>query len=509
MSSGGPNTGPRLDLRQTQGLVMTPQLQQAIKLLQMSNLELSEHLMEELEKNPLLERAEGNNAQDQEDADATSREKEFIKSESDLEALQNLPQARQETDPDVTKVEAAPMDDNFDHIWSGGDAYAGTGKGGSSNFDDNDFSYEKTLTKEKSLRDHLEEQIMLSFDKDREKALAFALMDRISAAGYLRETADELALSLGIEKTDVETVLMRLKGFDPTGIFAYDLKECLALQLKEKNRYDPAMQAFVENIELMGQHDHKKILDVCGVEIEDLRDMILEIRQCNPKPAGLFDHVIVQTAIPDVFVFPKKTETGMGWHIELNKDTLPRVLVNKRYYTEIKDMAHNKEEKNFVEEQMQNANWMVRAMDQRAQTILKVTAEIVKQQDAFFAYGLQYLKPMTLRDIADKIEMHESTVSRVTSSKYIGTPRGLFDMKFFFSSGLGSTDGGMEHSSESVRARIKTMIEEEDKILSDEKLAALLKAEGVDIARRTVAKYREAMNIPTSSIRKRQRKSLL
>ena len=173
---------------------------------------------------------------------------------------------------------------------------------------------------------------MLSFDQDRDRALAIALMDRLSAAGYLRETSDEIALSLGIEKTRVCDVLDRLKKFDPTGIFAYDLKECLALQLKEKNRYDPAMEAFVENIELMGQHDHKKILDVCGVEIEDLRDMIIEIRQCNPKPAGLFDHVIVQTAIPDVFVFPKKTETGMGWHIELNKDTLPRVLVNKRYY---------------------------------------------------------------------------------------------------------------------------------------------------------------------------------
>lgn len=496
--------GPRLDLRQTQSLVMTPQLQQAIKLLQLNNLELNDFLKEELEKNPLLERDENN------ESEQTQREKDFIESENTMEKIQEIKQKKTKDDAE-NAIEKAPLDADYENIWTSGDSYVGTGSGGSHNFSDDEFSYEKTLASEKTLRDHLQDQLFLEFEDDDDRAIGLALIDRLSPAGYLRETADLIALSLGVEEKKVADILSIVKEFDPTGIFAYDLKECLALQLQEKNRYDPAMQALIENIEKLGKHDYKDLLKICQVDQEDLKDMIMEIRALNPKPASLFDHEIVQTAIPDVIITPQKNETGMGWAIELNSATLPRVLVNKRYYTEIKDMAHNKSEKEFVEEQFQNANWLVKAMDQRAQTVLKVATEIVKQQDAFFAYGLQYLKPMTLKDIAEKIEMHESTVSRVTTNKYMGTPRGLFELKFFFSSGLGSSDGGMEHSSEAVKARIGDLIENEkdDDILSDDKLAALLQEEGIDIARRTVAKYREALGLPTSSQRKREKRALL
>lgn len=497
--------GPKLDLRQTQGLVMTPQLQQAIKLLQLNNLELSEFLKEELEKNPLLELQEGP------DEDQSEREKEFVESQSRLEKIQEL-KSKSQKDQSDDHIDKAPLDADYENIWTS-DQFSGASKGGSRDFSDDEFSYEKTLSSEKSLRDHLQEQLFLTFDEDEEeaRAIGFALIDRLSPAGYLREAVDEIAFALGVEEEVVEKVLEQLKKFDPTGIFAHDLQECLALQLAEKNRLDPAMQALLDNLGMLGQHDHKGLMKACGVDLEDLKDMLGELRALNPKPAGLFDDLIVQTAIPDVIMRPQSREAGGGWMVELNSATLPRALVNKHYYEEITEIAHNKREKEFVDEQFANANWIVRAMDQRAQTILKVASEIIRQQDSFFAYGLQYLKPMTLKDIAEKIEMHESTVSRVTAGKYIGTPRGLFELKFFFTSGVSGHDGGMEHSSEAIKARIKALIDDEDpkKPLSDDALASQLQTDGIDIARRTVAKYREAMNISSSSKRKREKASLL
>lgn len=497
--------GPKLDLRQTQGLVMTPQLQQAIKLLQLSNLELAEFLKEELEKNPLLE-AEDGSAQDLSEA-----EKEFVESQNRLDKIQDMEQKKRK-DEDKS-IEKAPLDADYENIWTGNE-YSDVGKGGSIDFSSSDFSYEKTLSDEKSLRDHLQEQLFLTFGHDDEEAcsIGLALIDRLSPAGYLREPVDEIAFSLGIENQRVSSVLEEMKGFDPTGIFATDLNECLALQLKEKNRFDPAMEKLVENLDLLGNHEHEKLMKICGVDLEDLRDMLGELKALNPKPASLFDHIVVQTAIPDVIMRPQKTEMGTGWIVELNPATLPRVLVNKRYYEEISEYAHNEKEKSYVDEQFSNANWLVRAMDQRAQTILKVATEIIRQQDAFFAYGLQYLKPMVLKDIAEKIEMHESTVSRVTTGKYIGTPRGLFELKFFFTSGVSSQDGGMSHSSEAIKARIKALIDAEDpkKPLSDDAIAKSLQDEdGIDIARRTVAKYREAIGLSSSSKRKREKASIL
>ncbi len=496
--------GPRLDLKLTQGLVMTPQLQQAIKLLQLNNLELNEFLKEELEKNPLLEQSE------HEPEERGEKEQQFIESENQLDEIQALKSKKGEREGGDNR-ERVPLDTDDSNIWS--NEVKSSGSGGSHSFEDDDFSYEKTLSNEKSLRDHLTEQLYFEFGDEEEdyRMIGLALIDRLSPAGYLREAVDEIAFSLSVDVEKVLHVWQIMKEFDPTGIFAKDLAECLALQLKEKNRFDPAMEALINNLDLLGARDHEKLLKLCGVDLDDLKDMILEIRALNPKPATLFDDTIVQTAIPDVIMTPQAKDSGAGWLVELNPVTLPRVLVNKRYYTEISTMAHNKQEKQFVEEQFQNANWLIRAMDQRAQTILKVATEIIKQQDAFFAYGLQYLKPMVLKDIAEKIEMHESTVSRVTTGKYIGTPRGLFELKFFFSSGVGSTDGGMSHSSSSIKARIAKLIEDEDpkKILSDEAIAKILKEDGIDIARRTVAKYREAEGIPTSAQRKRDKRSIL
>ena len=269
------------------------------------------------------------------------------------------------------------------------------------------------------------------------------------------------------------------------------------------------MQALLDNLNLLAEFDHKKLATICGVNETYLADMIAEIKALNPKPAAEFDHLVVQTAIPDVLMKRLPKNVGGGWRVELNTETLPRVLVNNEYYTEISKTATQKKDKEYLSTQLQNANWLVRAMDQRAQTILKVASEIIEQQDAFFNYGIEFLKPLKLVDIAEEIDMHESTVSRVTTNKYIGTPRGLFELKFFFSTALVSDDG-TAHSSESIKARIKTLTDEEDpkKILSDDKIVEILKGEGIDIARRTVAKYREAMHIGSSVQRRKQKKNL-
>jgi RNA polymerase sigma-54 factor len=301
-----------------------------------------------------------------------------------------------------------------------------------------------------------------------------------------------------------------MKGFDPTGIFAADLAECMALQLEERGQLDEPMRTLLENLNMIADHDFKALADKCGVNETYLQDMLGEIRSLNPKPAAEFDHLVVQTAIPDVLMKRLPKNLGGGWRVELNTETLPRVLVNNEYYTEVAKSATQKKDKEYLSTQLQNANWLIRAMDQRAQTILKVAAEIIEQQDAFFNYGIEFLKPLKLSDIAEEIDMHESTVSRVTTNKYIGTPRGIFELKYFFSTALVSEDG-TSHSSEAIKARIKALVDAEDpkKILSDDKIVDLLKGEGIDLARRTVAKYREALHIGSSVERRKAKKHLV
>ncbi|MDX1737870.1 MAG: RNA polymerase factor sigma-54 [Alphaproteobacteria bacterium] len=515
--------GPRLDIRQSQSLVMTPQLQQAIKLLQMSHMELASFVEGELETNPMLERDEGQSdtarlSDDQpstEYQESSATENAAAHDSAELLAPSHISGDGQD----------APLDTDYGNTYDGDYAGAGANEGamggqessllyngvknGSSSFSDDLSSFEETLSEVKSLSDHLIEQMHMSNMDNQSQMVALYLIDSLNEAGWITVDLVETASYLGCETSLVEDTLSRLQQFDPPGIFARDLAECLALQLKDLNRYDPAMEKLVNNLHLLANQDVRALKRICRVDDEDLIDMVAEIRALDPKPATKFETIVADPVIPDVLMRP--THEG-GWRIELNPATLPRVLVNETYYGTISATARNKDDKDYLNERFQTANWLVKSLHQRAQTIMKVASELVRQQDGFFRYGISHLKPLVLRDIAEAIEMHESTVSRVTSNKYIATPRGIFELKYFFTSSIGNTSGyGEAHSAESVKHSIKTLIDAEDpkKILSDDKIVTLLKDQGMDIARRTVAKYREAMHIPSSVQRRREKKKRL
>ena len=482
-----------LDLRQSQQLVMTPQLQQAINMLQMSNVELTELVEEELATNPLLEKDERDPTVGDDHA-----------SESPGEA-----QSAAEQDAGTDAIDAAFEKSNTNDDFDPGSSMAEIGAGGNLKFEDADSAFENRMSADKSLREHLIDQLNVACEDNRDRMIGAMLIERLDESGYLREDLDELVEKLGCSEERLYKLLKIMKGFDPTGIFASDLADCMALQLVERGQLDGPMTTLLDNLYMIGEHDFEGLAKVCGVNDTYLRDMIDEIKALNPKPAGEFDHLVVQTAVPDVIMKRLPKNLGGGWRVELNTETLPRVLVNNEYYTEVSKGASQKKDKEYLSTQLQNANWLVRAMDQRAQTILKVAAEIIEQQDAFFNYGIEFLAPLKLTDIASEIEMHESTVSRVTTNKYIGTPRGLFELKYFFSTALVSASGA-SHSAEAIKARIKALIDEEDpkKILSDDKIVTILKGEGIDLARRTVAKYREGMHIGSSVQRRKEKKYL-
>lgn len=499
----------RLDIRQGQTLTMTPQLQQAIKLLQMSNLELSEFVEAELEKNPLLERDDGAPEGKPDEAPEGSAPEGGEAGARQDEAGEGAPgpQEERELDTDFENVftgnSMAEQPGGYDAFATS--SFAGAGKGGSLKFDDPDYSFENNMAKETTLRDYLEEQIALEFHDNKDRAIAALMLDSLDESGYFRADTASVAERLGTGRERIDAVLDKLQRLDPPGLFARNLSECLSLQLREQDRLDPAMQKLLENLDLLAAHDLRKLKALCGVDDADLKDMIAEIKSLNPKPALEFDRFVSQTVIPDVLMRPLPKSKGGGWAVELNSDTLPRVLVNRRYYAEISNSAKGKKDREYLAEQLSTANWLVKALDQRAETILKTASEIILQQEAFFNYGVEYLKPLVLKDIAAAIGMHESTVSRVTTGKYIGTPRGVFELKYFFSSGVSSADGAASFSSAAVKARIRTLVEAEkpDAVLSDDDLVAALRREGIDIARRTVAKYREAMKIPSSVQRRR------
>jgi len=489
----------RLDMRQGQSLVMTPQLQQAIKLLQLSNIELAEFVAEEIERNPLLERSEGADTPQPEVSDdkADSRE------ELALDGSKGMQDARDAVDAsDSDMYEAGTGSDNAMPVsaqsgpsattdWS----QAGSGRGGE------DFDFEGSLTSEKGLREHLHEQLTMSGLSQADRLIGARLIDETDDAGYCKVDLDEVAEALGADAANVAAVLKVCQGFDPTGVMARDLTECLALQLRERDRYDPVMQIFLENLQMVAKHDLKGLSELCGVDKEDVLDMLVELRTLSPRPASGFASEATIAVAPDVFV--REMPNGM-FAVELNSDTLPKVLMDKAYYAEVSALKMRETEKEFISECAANATWLIKSLDQRARTILKVSSEIVRQQDAFFAHGVAHLRPLNLKQVADAIEMHESTVSRVTSNKYMATPRGLFELKYFFSASIPSTGGGEAHSAEAVRYRIKQLIDDEgDKILSDDKIVEILTEFGIEIARRTVAKYRESLNIPSSVQRRR------
>ncbi len=464
-----------LDLRQQQNLVMTPQMQQAIKLLQLSNVELQDYLDEEIAQNPLLERID-NEPSESDDA------------------------------PDIK--DKPEREDDSENDFDAGSSMSNSTPGGRSDFSDDERTLETTHAKEKNLHDHLMEQLTIGAQDALDKTIGTLLIDRLDEAGYLRETPDDLSAQLGVSKERITKLIARLKKFDPAGIFAFNLSECLMLQLEDRGVLDTPMKILLENLNLLGQHDYATLAKICDVHPNVVKEMAQELRTLQPKPASLFDHSIAQTAIPDVLMRKLPKDKGGGWRVELNSETLPRVLVNQQYYTDVADRTRDKTEREYLVTQLNNANWLAKALDQRAQTILKVASEIVERQDAFFLFGIEYLAPLTLREVADSIGMHESTVSRVTTGKFIGTPRGLFELKFFFTSSIEGSDGGSV-SSEAVKSKIRTLIDAEDpkSILSDDDIVDLLQKDGIDIARRTIAKYREALNIPSSVQRRRIKKN--
>jgi RNA polymerase sigma-54 factor len=495
--------GPRLDLRQTQSLVMTPQLRQAIKLLQYSNIEVAAFVEEELERNPLLERDERD--------DGPPPERAAI--DQLPERLNGAMDASEMAHSDILPTsQAAPLDaDDAEHFDRGGpsdgmDGMSGAGRergsGGSHDFSSDDRGIEDMAETRRSLRDHLGEQLRLSFRDPVDRIIGAHLIALLCPAGRLTADPAHIAAAMNLPLERIEAVRARMMRFDPVGLFARDLKECLAAQLAERNRLDPAMATLLDNLDLLARREMRRLATLCGVDAEDLADMMSELRALDPKPAANYDSTPPQPLVPDVLM---RAAPDGAWILELNPDTMPRVLINQGFYARVITRA-GKEDRGFLAERLQTANWLVKSLQQRAQTILKVAGEIVRQQDGFFHLGVGHLRPLILRDIAEAVEMHESTVSRVTANKYIATPRGTFELKYFFTTAIAGTDGE-SHSAEAVRHRIRSLIgaESNDAILSDDAIVAALRREGVDIARRTVAKYREALRIPSSVQRKREK----
>ena len=500
----------KLELRQGQQLVMTPQLQQAIRLLQLSNMELVEFVDAEIERNPLLERDESpedgrttDTAEEREPVVSSASEGEVAEDWLDLERPSSDAAASLDTDIDNVFPDTPSMD------LGGGPSDSGWASltQRTHNLDLGDSSLEDYISSERSLREHLQLQLPLALKDPADRIVGQYLIDLIDDAGYLPADLQELAEKLGATLGMVERVLSVVQTFEPSGVFARSLGECLALQLKEQNRYDPMIGALLDNLHLLAAHNMTGLRKVVGCDMTELSEMIDEIKQLNPKPGLVFGSAPVQTVVPDILVRPAADQS---WLIELNADTLPRVLVNRSYLTTVSSGAQSEKDKTYLVDCLQTANWLVKSLDQRARTILRVAEEIVRQQDGFFAHGIQHLRPLNLKTVADAISMHESTVSRVTSNKYMSTTRGLFELKFFFTSSIASSDEGEAHSSSAVRHRIKQMIDGETAkmILSDDKIVEKLKTDGVDIARRTVAKYREAMRIPSSVQRRREKRML-
>ena len=498
----------RLQIRQSQALVMTPQLMQAIKLLQLSNLDLVAYVEAELERNPLLDSAAENEPEPGGPDGAQSPDTPAPDGASlnggAVEPVHSAGEERVETPLDDTSPdEAEPIRPRTSDMPAGYSEWAGTGAGGR---DDGDYNLEAFISAETTLADWLHEQLTLTIIDPVQRMIGQYLIDLVDEAGYLTGDLAAAAEKLGTTVAEVKAVLAILQTFDPPGICARDLAECLAIQLRDRDRYDPAMQALVTRLDLLAKRDFAQLKKTCGVGDEDLADMIAEVRRLNPKPGLAFGSAPVHPIVPDVFV---RSAPNGAWLVELNSDTLPKVLVNQSYFAEVSATARRDTEKSYLAECLQSATWLVRALDQRARTILKVANEIVRQQDAFFARGVAHLRPLNLKTVAEAIGMHESTVSRVTANKYMATSRGIFELKYFFTSAIAAAHGGEAHSAEAVRYRIKQLIDAESSadILSDDTIVEKLREAGIDIARRTVAKYREAMRIPSSVQRRREKQS--
>ncbi|NCP12801.1 MAG: RNA polymerase factor sigma-54 [Sphingomonadales bacterium] len=491
--------GPRLDIRQTQSLVMTPQLQQAIKLLAASNLEIESFIAEALEANPLLDT--GGPA----DAGAEPERIEPATAPGeDAPADQLMLAGGGEGD--------APLDlASVDRDWDTGDGEArgprdaewGAAAGSGGDMGEAP-DWEQLRAAEITLCEHLEAQVGLRTRDPQVSAIARHIIGLLDDAGYLTTPFSEVADDLGVGTEAAEAALTLVQSLDPVGVGARDLAECIALQAREADRYDPCMAMLIANLDLVAKGEVARLKRLCRVDDEDFADMLRELRSYDPRPGLAFASCDTSSVVPDILV---QANAAGGWDIALNEDTLPKLIVNRGYFVELNAGATSKESRGWLKEKLADAHWLIRALDQRQKTILKTAAEIVRQQDGFFRRGVAELRPLTLREVAEKIEMHESTVSRVTSNKYLACARGTFELKYFFTSGVASADGEGA-SSAAIKARIRTLIDSETArtILSDQQLAEMLQKEGFDLARRTVAKYREAIGLGSSAQRRRAKK---
>jgi RNA polymerase sigma-54 factor len=485
----------KLVLKQGQSLVMTPQLQQAIKLLQMSSVELQSFVEGELERNPLLER-DDSASRKAEAADAgepKALEKDLGQSGEIADAPEGVSDSADDT-PRGASADLTPglKDSGWSSMRSSGPVSL-----------DGESDAASLITREESLIEFLNKQLNVNLSDPVDVIIGQYLIGMVNDAGYLTADLAAVAEQYGCELAQVERVLGVLQGFEPSGVCARDLSECLAIQLKDRNRYDPAMAALIANLPLVAKRDFQQLRNVCKVSQDDILDMVAELKALNPKPGNAYGYEPVAPVIPDVLVRPAPDGS---WIVELNGDSLPRVLMNNHYAGVVSKGAKSQEDKIFLSEAQAQANWLIKSLDQRARTILKVAKDIVSQQDAFLVHGIQQLRPLNLRMVAENVGMHESTISRVTSNKYMATPRGVFELKFFFTNAITSTEDGEGHSSEAVRHRIRELIAKEtpDAVLADDTLVEILAKEGVEIARRTVAKYRESLNIPSSVQRRRE-----
>ncbi len=497
--------GQKLMLRQSQTLAMTPQILQAIKLLQLSHAELQAFIDSEIERNPLLERAKlredtltaAEPASDTLGADPPTQIGDWAAHEAPTsrEALERESGTSFENafpdDPGAFGTPPASL------LWREG------GKSGHAPLDADDAGIEAFCAQESTLITHLQHQLACTDTDDLTRNIALHLLDQIEPTGYLADPLEAIAERLAVPLPRVELALSILQTFEPVGVCARSLAECLELQLRDKNRFDPAMAALMANLDRVAARDFATLRKVCEVDPEDLADMLAELRALDPKPGLRFGGSPTATVVPDVFV--RATREG-GWQVELNPDTMPRVVANRAFYARVLGVADNREIKTFLDEAWSSASWIARSLDQRARTILRVASEIVRQQDAFFTYGIEHLRPMTLKQVGEAVELHESTISRVTANKFMTTPRGLFEMKYFFASGL-AQEGSEGIAAETVRHRIRLLVDAEaaHAVLSDDAIAEKLSASGIDVARRTIAKYREAMGIPSSAIRRREK----
>ncbi|EMQ8246601.1 RNA polymerase factor sigma-54 [Escherichia coli] len=470
-----------LQLRLSQQLAMTPQLQQAIRLLQLSTLELQQELQQALESNPLLEQID-------------THEEIDTRETQDSETLDTADALEQKEMP-----EELPLDASWDTIYT-----AGTPSGTSGDYIDDELPVYQGETTQ-TLQDYLMWQVELTPFSDTDRAIATSIVDAVDDTGYLTVPLEDILESMGDEEIDideVEAVLKRIQRFDPVGVAAKDLRDCLLIQLSQFDKTTPWLEGarliISDHLDLLANHDFRTLMRVTRLKEDVLKEAVNLIQSLDPRPGQSIQTGEPEYVIPDVLV---RKHNG-HWTVELNSDSIPRLQINQ-HYASMCNNARNDGDSQFIRSNLQDAKWLIKSLESRNDTLLRVSRCIVEQQQAFFEQGEEYMKPMVLADIAQAVEMHESTISRVTTQKYLHSPRGIFELKYFFSSHV-NTEGGGEASSTAIRALVKKLIAAENpaKPLSDSKLTSLLSEQGIMVARRTVAKYRESLSIPPSNQRK-------